>query len=83
MDTVPHHDEAADSAPLVERAVAAAIAHSEKWGSVWFGLVFWGSVLAAIGRLVWPHASSLWVTVISVAIGLLAGIVAHVRGAWL
>jgi hypothetical protein len=67
----------------LERAVGAAIAHSEKWGTVWFGLLFIGSVLGATAREIWSHANAVGVTLASMAIGLLAGIVAHVRGGWL
>jgi hypothetical protein len=83
VNTVQQQQQAGETTTLVERAVGAAIAHSEKWGTVWFGLVFLGSLLAALGRAMWPQASPLWVTVASLVIGLLAGIVAHVRGAWL
>lgn len=83
MEAVPRQEPDHGSPSAVERAVGATIAHSEKWGSVWFGLVFFGSVLAAAGRRILPDANSLVITIIALAIGLTAGIVAHVRGAWL
>ena len=78
QQTVP----AAPTSPLV-RAISAAIAHSEKWGTVWFGLLFIGSVLGVIARETWPHTNTAGVTLASAGVGALAGVVAHVRGGWL
>ncbi len=65
------------------RVLVAAIEHSETWGKVWFGLIFWGSVLFAVARRVWPDTDSLPLLVGALAIGLGAGVAAHLRGYWL
>ena len=83
MNIVQRDEQLSESPSLAERTIGAAIAHSEKWGTVWFGLFFLGSVLAAIGRAIWPDSSSVLVYVISMAVGFAAGILAHVRGGWL
>ena len=58
------------------------IRHSERWGKVWFGLVFWGSVLFATAREIWPDAAVAPLLLAALAIGLSAGIGAHRRGYW-
>ncbi|MEM7093111.1 MAG: hypothetical protein AAF567_08910 [Actinomycetota bacterium] len=63
--------------------VGALIQHSETWGKVWFGLIFWGSVLFAVGQRIWPDANTALVLVISLLLGLCSGVAAHARGYWL
>ena len=66
-----------------ERAIAAAIQHSNTWGPVWFGLIFVGSVLNAVGRDLLPDVPSLTLAAMSGAVGLGAGLIAKQRGVWL
>lgn len=66
-----------------KRAIAAAIQHSNTWGPVWFGLIFIGSVLNAVGSDMWPNVPSLTLAAISGAVGLSAGVIAKQRGVWL
>ena len=45
----------------VNRWLEALIMHSENWGMVWFGLIFWGSIINAVAakwRSAQSHASS-------------------------
>ena len=67
----------------VKRALAAAIQHSNTWGPVWFGLIFIGSVLNAVGSDLWPDVHNLTLAAVSGAVGLGAGLVAKRRGVWL
>ena len=41
-------------ASTVNRWLEALMDHSQKWGMVWFGLIFWGSVLFATAQHFWP-----------------------------
>ena len=66
-----------------ERWVTAALEHSETWGMVWFGLLFWGSVLFAVAQQTFADASPWTVGWAAYATGLAAGLVAKVRGGWL
>ena len=63
--------------------ITKAIEHSENWGMVWFGLIFWGSVLNASIPLYFPSLANGQGTVIAFAAGLAAGIAAKARGGWL
>ena len=77
-------DQTAPAPPTgLARVVGGLIQHSETWGSIWFGLIFWGSVLFAIAQRIWPDTSDVGLLAASLAIGLLSGIAAHVRGYWL
>lgn len=67
----------------VARALTAVIEHTQTWGMVWFGLIFWGNVLNAIGTEVWPDADSLVVAAGAAVVGLATGVVAKVRGRWI
>lgn len=67
---------------LTEQVIGAVIAHSIKWGTAWFGLIFLGSVFGAIGHTIWPDSSSIVVYAISTAVGLAVGLIAHMRGGW-
>ncbi|HSG92013.1 MAG TPA: hypothetical protein VLA56_22555 [Pseudomonadales bacterium] len=68
---------------LVARGVTGAIAHSERWGAVWFGLLFWGSVLRAVAMLALADADPWLVAWAAHATGLAIGLVARMRGGWL
>ena len=86
MSEAPHTATAGSAAPTppaVARVLAALIGHSERWGKLWFGLLFWGSVLFAVARQVWPDSSDTVLGVASFAVGLAIGAIAHVRGKWL
>ena len=65
------------------RALAAVLRHVDDWGRAWFGLIFWGSVLFATARRLWPDASELPLGAGSLLLGLGAGLVARRRGYWL
>ena len=66
-----------------KQLVATAIEHSENWGMVWFGLIFWGSVLNASIPLYFPSLANGQGAAIAFAVGLVVGIAAKVRGGWL
>ena len=65
------------------RWIGAAIDHSQSWGMLWFGLVFWGSVINAIALQVLPTAAPALVAWASYATGLAIGAFAKARGGWL
>ena len=67
----------------LSQVVSGLIQHSETWGKIWFGLIFWGCVLFAIGQRVWPHANNAVLLIASLLIGLTGGFIAHRRGYWL
>ncbi|MEC7878774.1 MAG: hypothetical protein VYE07_00970, partial [Actinomycetota bacterium] len=56
------------------RILGGLIQHSETWGKIWFGLVFWGSVLFAISTRIWPDTNDMVLLAASLIIGLTAGI---------
>lgn len=57
--------------------------HSNAWGKVWFGVLFWGSILAAGIQTVSPSISSPLAYAIGGAIGLTIGLVARARDRWI
>ncbi len=65
------------------RWIGAGIAHSEEWGMIWFGLIFWGSVINAISLNILPAADQILVAWASYATGLAIGAFAKVRGHWI
>ena len=67
----------------VAAVITAAIEHSEEWGRVWFGLLFWGSVFNAIALEVVPDATTAARVVASFGAGLAIGVVGKLRGRWL
>ena len=66
-----------------KKLIAKAIEHSENWGMVWFGLIFWGSILNASIPLYFPSLANNQGTAIAFAVGLIVGVAAKVRGGWL
>ena len=66
-----------------EAVVAALVQHSLRWGPVWFGLIFVGSVFNAVAGELWPDTSPMVAAAASAAIGLCAGLMAKGRGRWL
>ncbi|MEM7093650.1 MAG: hypothetical protein AAF567_11665 [Actinomycetota bacterium] len=67
----------------VQRAITLVLAHIDRWGAVWFGFVFWGSVIFAAARRIWPDAPTPGVLAGSLLIGLGGGLAARRRGYWL
>lgn len=65
------------------RIIGDLIEHSEKWGKIWFGLIFWSSVLFAAGQRIWPDTSNVILLCVSLVVGLTGGVFAHIRGYWL
>jgi hypothetical protein len=65
------------------RWISAGIAHSDNWGVLWFGLIFWGSVINAIALQLMTAADPVLVAWASYATGLAVGALAKVRGGWL
>ena len=68
---------------LAKRWLTALFEHTEGWGTVWFGLLFWGSVInAVVGQF-----SGGWqpwlVGLAAYGMGLAMGVVAKLRGRWL
>ncbi len=67
----------------INRWLEALMKHSEKWGMVWFGLIFWGSVINAVAAGILPGAAPILVALCSYATGLAIGALARARGGWL
>ena len=53
--------------------------HISNWNMVWFGLIFWGSVVNAIAELYLVNNNSIFCYLF----GFLLGVVAKIRGTWL
>ena len=53
--------------------------HIPNWNMVWFGLIFWGSVINAIAELYLINNNS----ILCYLFGFLLGVVAKIRGTWL
>ena len=73
----------ASSPKGMARIIGGLVEHSQTWGKVWFGLIFWGCVLFALSQKIWPEANSALLLAISLILGLTSGIYAHNRGYWL
>lgn len=65
------------------RVLDATLLHADEWGKVWFGLIFWGSVLFATAQRIWPDGAAAPQLLGALTIGGLAGIGARRRGYWL
>jgi len=53
--------------------------HISNWNMVWFGLIFWGSVINAIAEIYLINNYS----VLCYLSGLLLGLIAKIRGTWI
>ncbi len=67
----------------LSRWIGAAIEHSQNWGMLWFGLIFWGSVINAIALQLLPAADPVLIAWAAYATGLASGAFAKARGGWL
>ncbi|MEM8769413.1 MAG: hypothetical protein AAGE43_18395 [Pseudomonadota bacterium] len=67
----------------VNRWLTALFQHSERWGMLWFGLIFWGSVINALGLKLMPGADPALLAWAAYATGLAIGAFAKARGGWL
>ena len=65
------------------RIIGGLNQHSQTWGKIWFGLIFWGCVLYAVAQRIWPEANNALLFAIAMIIGLVSGIYAHIRGYWI
>ena len=65
------------------RWIGAGIAYSQEWGMLWFGLIFWGSVINAIALNTLNGAEPALVAWASYATGLAIGALAKARSRWL
>lgn len=68
---------------IAKRFLTVAFHHSEAWGMVWFGLIFWGSVLNAVARHSFTDASPWILACAAYAAGLAIGGFAKWRGRWM
>ena len=53
--------------------------HISNWNMVWFGLIFWGSVINAIAEICLVNNNSIFCYLF----GFLLGVIAKIRGTWL
>lgn len=74
---------AATTTSTTDRLLGPLLRHVDGWAPVWFGAIFWGSVLLETGRRIWPDASAVLLGVVAVLIGASAGFAARRRGYWL
>ena len=51
-----------------------ALRHADEWGKVWFGLIFWGSVLFATAQEIWPDGNATVHLLVAGAIGVAGGL---------
>ena len=68
---------------ILKRWLETGFEHSEAWGMVWFGLIFWGSVINAVAAAALPDANSALLAWAAYATGLAIGMFAKARGGWL
>ena len=68
---------------VLKLLLTSAIEHHEKWGFIWFGLIFWGSVLNAIFGVALGQPPTPALTLVAYASGFIFGLRAKIRGAWL
>tara|TARA_A100001037_G_scaffold276817_1_gene276363 strand:+ start:1679 stop:1885 length:207 start_codon:yes stop_codon:yes gene_type:complete len=54
--------------------------HLSSWGLVWFGLLFWGSIINAGLLIIFNDASTLLIDALSYFLGLSFGLLAKSRG---
>jgi hypothetical protein len=53
--------------------------HISNWNMVWFGFIFWGSVINAIAEIYLINNYSM----LCYLFGLLLGLIAKIRGTWI
>ena len=63
--------------------ITVLINHIKSWNMVWFGLIFWGSVLNAFAAEFGLLANNPNLSYFSFLFGLILGLVAKFRGTWL
>lgn len=79
-----HHRHSPDGAgQVIDRALEYTLRHADDWGKVWFGLIFWGSVLFATAEHSWPTGPTSLQLLGAATIGLAGGLAARRRGYWL
>lgn len=70
-------------ATAIQAVAVGVIQHSERYGKIWFGAIFWGSVLNAAAQRVGFPGEPFPLALAAVAVGATVGAVAHARGRWL
>ena len=63
--------------------ITGLINHIKSWNMVWFGLIFWGSVLNAFAAEFGLLANNPNLSYFFFLFGLILGLVAKFRGTWL
>ena len=63
--------------------ITALINHIKSWNMVWFGLIFWGSVLNAFAAEFGLLANNPNLSYFFFLFGLILGLAAKFRGTWL
>ncbi len=66
--------------PLIHNLLDLFLQHLSKWGLVWFGLIFWGSIFNAILERLFLDASSLIFLFLAYLLGLILGLLAKYKG---
>ncbi len=66
----------------MERLLTVWLEHCGEWGTVWFGTLFWGSILGTGYLRTFPESSAPIVYAIAAAGGAMMGLVAKRRGRW-
>jgi hypothetical protein len=66
----------------METLVGRWMEHCQSWGRVWFGTLFWGSVLGAAYLAAFPGSKPVSVYAATATFGAILGVTAKVRGRW-
>ena len=66
--------------PLIHNLLDLFLQHLSKWGLVWFGLIFWGSIFNAILERLFLDVSSLIFLFLAYLLGLILGLLAKYKG---
>ncbi|MFP6663602.1 MAG: hypothetical protein VCC00_05325 [Deltaproteobacteria bacterium] len=66
----------------MQELIETVFAHSENWGKVWFGMLFWGSVIGAGLLALFPMLSPVVVYAGAASVGATIGLIGRARGNW-
>ncbi len=68
---------------IMNSIITSLINHIKAWNMVWFGLIFWGSVLNAFAREFGLLTNNPDLSYLFFLLGLILGLTAKFRGTWL
>ena len=62
------------------KIVTLFVEHLTNWGLVWFGVIFWGSILNATSTYFFQNSHQLAFTLLAYLLGLTLGLLAKYKG---